>query len=308
MVYSCVNQVKMVSSTDQVLSTTDGAKVKPGEGAAGKDKHLMEDSLHMWLATVGRTPLLTAEQESFLAERATGGCQNSKRRLVESNFRLVVNLAKRYANRGLTLCDLIQEGNIGLMKAVEKFDFRKGYRFSTYATWWIRQAMSRAICDQARMIRIPVHVTEYGARVHKATALLQARLGREPSLEEVADEVQLSPERVAQVLSTVPDALSLESPIGDHEESTLQDVIPDSGHAERSVEQAHTREILMEVMKVLDDREKEVLILRFGFRDGLQLTLEDVARRLSITRERVRQIEQRGLKKLKKTEEYTWQA
>lgn len=292
----------MVSQADQVPGVTDGAAQGPGEGAGAQAKQVVEDSLRLWLNTVGRTPLLTSEQEAYLAERASQGCAGSKRRLVEANYRLVVNLAKRYVNRGMALCDLIQEGNIGLIKAVEKFDYRKGYRFSTYATWWIRQAMSRAIFDQARLIRIPVHVAENSIRVYKIAARLQSELGREPTVEEIAERAGIEASRVNQVLQMLPDALSLEAPIGEHEEATLQDVISDEEGAERSLEKAHARQTVISALQLLDHREQEVLILRYGFRDGLQLTLEEVALKLAMTRERVRQIEQRGLKKLKRLE------
>jgi len=283
------------------LSPKEGKPLQPGEANAGQLKYTtVEDSLRLWLTTVGRTALLTPEQESQIAESARKGCDASRMRLVEANYRLVVNLAKRYAGRGMSLPDLIQEGNIGLIKAVEKFDDRKGYRFSTYATWWIRQAISRAICDQARMIRVPVHVAENAMRVYKASNQLQAELGREPTLEEIAARVQIESDKVEQILQTVPDALSLEAPIGENDDATLQDIISDSGGAQLEVERAHIRETVLEAMKILDEREREVLFLRFGFSDGLQRTLEDVALHMHITRERVRQIEQRGLKKLKR--------
>lgn len=293
----------LVHPKESELSFKEGKSQEPGEANAGQLKYsVVDDSLRLWLTTVGRTPLLTPEQESQIAEAARAGCEKSRQRLVEANYRLVVNLAKRYAGRGMSLPDLIQEGNIGLIKAVEKFDDRKGYRFSTYATWWIRQAISRAICDQARMIRVPVHVAENAMRVYKAANQLQAELGREATLQEIASRVQIEPEKVEQILQTVPDALSLESPIGDNDDSTLQDVISDAGGAQLEVERAHIRESVLEAMKILDEREREVLILRFGFADGLQRTLEDVALHMHITRERVRQIEQRGLKKLKRVD------
>ncbi|QYK54453.1 MAG: sigma-70 family RNA polymerase sigma factor [Fimbriimonadaceae bacterium] len=294
-------KLALVHPKESELSFKEGKSQEPGEANAGQLKYsVVDDSLRLWLTTVGRTPLLTPEQESQIAESARAGCEQSRKRLVEANYRLVVNLAKRYAGRGMSLPDLIQEGNIGLIKAVEKFDDRKGYRFSTYATWWIRQAISRAICDQARMIRVPVHVAENAMRVYKAANQLQAELGREATLQEIASRVQIEPEKVEQILQTVPDALSLESPIGDNDDSTLQDVISDAGGAQLEVERAHIRESVLEAMKILDEREREVLILRFGFADGLQRTLEDVALHMHITRERVRQIEQRGLKKLKR--------
>jgi len=284
-------------------SSSDGIEIGLGEhGAESAVRGRVDDSLRLWLATVGRTPLLTAEQEYALARQMTAGCRVSRDRLVEANYRLVVNLAKKFSGRGMSLDDLIQEGNIGLIKAVEKFDGTKGFRFSTYATWWIRQAISRAISDQARLIRVPVHVVEGSMRVRRIAARLQYELGREPSLEEISRQADVAVDRVAEMLNLVPDALSLESPLAGSEDATLQDVIPDGEQSSMAVEETHMRESVIEAMLILDDREREVLSLRFGLRDGLQLTLEEVAAKLMITRERVRQIEQRGLKKLKRSD------
>lgn len=269
-----------------------------GTGDAG-DRGQVDDSLKLWLATVGRTPLLTAEQEAVLAQAIGEGCQESRRKLVEANYRLVVNIAKKYSGRGMSLDDLIQEGNIGLIRAVEKFDPNKGFRFSTYATWWIRQAISRAISDQSRLIRVPVHVVEGSMRVRRIAARLSLELGRDPSADEVARAADIEVSKVAEMMKMVPDAMSLESPLAGTDDSTLQDVIPDDDHGGVAMERAHMRQTVREVMEILDDREREVLNLRYGLRDGLQLTLEEVAKQLRITRERVRQIEQRGLKKLK---------
>ncbi|MFM9872756.1 MAG: RNA polymerase sigma factor RpoD/SigA [Fimbriimonadaceae bacterium] len=284
-------------------SSSDGIEVGlGGHGAESAVRGRVDDSLRLWLTTVGRTPLLTAEQEFELARKMAQGCRVSRDKLVEANYRLVVNLAKKFTGRGMSLDDLIQEGNIGLIKAVEKFDGTKGFRFSTYATWWIRQAISRAISDQARLIRVPVHVVEGSLRVRRLVARLQFELGREPSLEEIARRAELDVDRVVEMLNLVPDALSLESPLSGSEDATLQDVIPDCEQSTMAVEETHMRESVIEAMLILDDREREVLSLRFGLRDGLQLTLEEVAAKLRITRERVRQIEQRGLKKLKRSD------
>jgi RNA polymerase primary sigma factor len=284
-------------------SSSEGIEVGLGEqGAESAVRGRVDDSLRLWLATVGRTPLLTSEQEFELARKMAEGCRVSRDKLVEANYRLVVNLAKKFAGRGMSLDDLIQEGNIGLIKAVEKFDGTKGFRFSTYATWWIRQAISRAISDQARLIRVPVHVVEGSLKVRRIVARLQFELGREPTLEEIASRADVAVDRVLEMLNLVPDALSLESPLAGSEDSTLQDIIPDGEQSSMAVEETHMRESVFEAMLVLDDREREVLSLRFGLRDGLQLTLEEVAVKLRITRERVRQIEQRGLKKLKRSD------
>ncbi len=284
-------------------SSSDG--IEFGLGGHGTDTAVrgrIDDSLRLWLTTVGRTPLLTAEQEYALARQMTAGCRVSRDKLVEANYRLVVNLAKKFTGRGMSLDDLIQEGNIGLIKAVEKFDGTKGFRFSTYATWWIRQAISRAISDQARLIRVPVHVVEGSLRVRRIVARLQFELGREPTIEEISRKAELPVDRVSEMMNLVPDALSLESPLSGSDDATLQDVIPDGEHSSSVVEETHMRQSVVEAMQILDDREREVLSLRFGLRDGLQLTLEEVAVRLFITRERVRQIEQRGLKKLKRSD------
>ena len=290
-------------SLTELSTSSEGVELRPGAaGAEQANRGRVDDSLRLWLTTVGRTQLLTSEQEYELARKMANGCTESRLRLVEANYRLVVNLAKKFTGRGMSLDDLIQEGNIGLIKAVEKFDGTKGFRFSTYATWWIRQAISRAISDQARMIRVPVHVVENTMRLRRIVAKLQFELGREPTLEEIATKAEIDVDKVDEILHLVQDALSLESPLAGSEDATLQDVIPDEERGNAAVEQTHMRQSVFEAMAILDDREREVLSLRFGLRDGLQLTLEEVAVQLRITRERVRQIEQRGLKKLKRSD------
>lgn len=288
---------------DRTDTNTLSNGIAVGQGAVGvvSDRGHVEDSLKLWLNTVGRTPLLTAEQEFMLAEAMAAGCEASKKKLVESNFRLVVNIAKKFSGRGMSLEDLIQEGNIGLIRAVEKFDQTKGFRFSTYATWWIRQAVSRAISDQGRMIRVPVHVVENSMRVRRVAAQLLLEFGREPTADEIATVAEVDVSRVEEMLAMLPDAMSLESPLAGSEDATLQDVIPDDDHSGIEMERTHLRETVKSCMEILEDREREVLSLRYGLKDGLQMTLEDVARQMKITRERVRQIEQRGLKKLKQS-------
>lgn len=264
----------------------------------------LDDPLKLWLNEVGKTQLLTVEQEFDLAESAAMGCREAKIRLVKANLRLVVSVAKKFMGRGLTLSDMIQEGNLGLMKAVDKFDYRKGYRFSTYATWWIRQSITRAIADQARTIRVPVHVMETMGRVTRAFRTLTHDLGREPSVEEVAKYTELPSDRVEQVLTTIPDALSLDTPMGESEDSQLGETVSDgTGEGQDDwVERTHLREGLFSALKQLEPREKDVLILRYGLFDGEPHTLEEVARHFDVTRERIRQIEKKSLKKLKRPE------
>lgn len=264
----------------------------------------LEDPLKLWLNEVGKTPLLTAEQELQLAEGAAAGSNECKRRLVQANLRLVVSVAKKFVGRGLSLPDMIQEGNLGLIRAVEKFDYRKGYRFSTYATWWIKQAISRAIADQSRTIRVPVHVAETMGRVGRVYGCLTQSLGRDPTLEEVATAAELPVERVRQVLATIPDALSLDAPMGDSEDSHLSETIRDSSGEDQEawIEQAHLQEGLSTAMSSLEPRERDVLVMRYGLFGGQAHTLEEVATHFQVTRERIRQIEQKGLKKLKRPE------
>lgn len=266
-----------------------------GESCSG------EDSTQMWLQTVGRTRLLTKDEEIQIALRAKQGCQASKRRMVEANLRLVVSIAKRYVGRGLSLQDLIQEGNLGLMHAVEKFDTNKGCRFSTYATWWIRQAIHRSIADSSRTIRLPIHLVETCGRIAKAVANLQQELGRQPTLPEISEATGHGPERIAEILRAIAEPVSLELRVGEHEELPLADLIEDPGGT--SPEGAAARSILRhkirDLLESLSEREKDVLEMRFGLRDGGTRTLEEVANHFSVTRERIRQIELKGLRKLK---------
>ncbi|MBN9500983.1 MAG: hypothetical protein BGO01_05730 [Armatimonadetes bacterium 55-13] len=265
------------------------------------DLHSVDDSVKMWLRKIGRIPLLTAEQELVLARAAQGGCVDCKQVLIESNLRLVVSIAKKFLGRGLSMQDLIQEGNMGLIRAVEKFDADRGFRFSTYATWWIRQAISRAISDQGRTIRVPVHTLEAVNRLMRVANQLQQRFGREPTPQELADELGISEDKVHDFFRAITEPLSLETPIGESEDSTLAEFIVD-GVAETPAEAA-LRSVLRrridEVLDALTDREREVILMRFGLLDGQPHTLEEVARSFQVTRERIRQIEQKSLKKLK---------
>ena len=258
------------------------------------------DPVRMYLKEIGRISLLTAEEEVKWAKRSEKGDLKAKEVLISSNLRLVVSIAKKYVGRGLTLLDLIEEGNIGLMRAVEKFDWRKGYKFSTYATWWIRQAITRAIADQARTIRIPVHMVETINRFVRTSRRLMQILGREPTPEEVAKEMEIDPEKVREIIKVSQEPTSLEAPVGEEKDSTLGDFIPDDeirpeDQASAELLKAH----LSEVLDTLNDREKKVLRLRFGLEDGRQRTLEEVGREFGVTRERIRQIEAKALRKLR---------
>jgi len=261
----------------------------------------VDDSVKMWLRKIGRIPLLTAEQELALARAAQTGCIDCKQVLIESNLRLVVSIAKKFLGRGLSMQDLIQEGNMGLIRAVEKFDANRGFRFSTYATWWIRQAISRAISDQGRTIRVPVHTLEAVNRLMRTANQLQQRLGREPTAHELADELGITEDKVHDFFRAITEPLSLETPIGESEDSTLAEFIVD-GHGETPADAA-LRSVLRhridEVLDALTERERDVILMRFGLLDGQPHTLEEVARSFQVTRERIRQIEQKSLKKLK---------
>ena len=260
-----------------------------------------EDPVRMYLKEIGRIPLLSSEEEIELAKRMEMGDEEAKKKLSEANLRLTVSIAKRYSGRGMQFLDLIQEGNLGLIKAVEKFDYRKGYKFSTYATWWIRQSITRAIADQARTIRIPVHMVETMNRVNRTSRRLLQEYGREPTPEEIAVTMNLPVERILEVSKISQEPVSLETQIGEEEDSHLGDFIQDEHVPVPSEEAAHTllREQLEEVMDTLSDREQKVLALRFGLEDGKPHTLEEVGKDFQVTRERIRQIEAKALRKLR---------
>ena len=261
----------------------------------------IEDPVRMYLKEIGKVSLLTADEEIELAQRMKKGDENAKKRLAEANLRLVVSIAKRYVGRGMLFLDLIQEGNLGLIKAVEKFDYRKGYKFSTYATWWIRQAITRAIADQARTIRIPVHMVETINKLIRVSRQLLQELGREPSPEEIAEEMDMSVDRVREILKISQEPVSLETPIGEEEDSHLGDFIQDDNVPVPADAAAFTllKEQLIEVLGTLTEREQKVLRLRFGLDDGRARTLEEVGKEFNVTRERIRQIEAKALRKLR---------
>jgi len=273
--------------TDVDLSVPDGVAI--------------DDPVRMYLKEIGRIALLTADEEIKLAKRIEAGDEEARRRLAEANLRLVVSIAKRYVGRGMLFLDLIQEGNLGLIKAVEKFDYRKGFKFSTYATWWIRQAITRAIADQARTIRIPVHMVETINKLVRINRQLLQELGRDPTPEEIAEEMDIPPERVREIMKIAQEPVSLETPIGEEEDSHLGDFIEDED-ALAPAEAASfilLREQLEEVLETLTPRERDVLRLRFGLVDGRGRTLEEVGRKFNVTRERIRQIEAKALRKLR---------
>ena len=261
----------------------------------------IEDPVRMYLKEIGKVPLLNADEEIELAKRMELGDESAKKRLAEANLRLVVSIAKRYVGRGMLFLDLIQEGNLGLIKAVEKFDYRKGYKFSTYATWWIRQAITRAIADQARTIRIPVHMVETINKLIRVSRQLLQELGREPSPQEIAVEMEMPVERVREILKISQEPVSLETPIGEEEDSHLGDFIQDDNVPVPAEAAAFTllKEQLDEVLGTLTDREQKVLKLRFGLDDGRARTLEEVGKEFNVTRERIRQIEAKALRKLR---------
>ncbi len=260
----------------------------------------IEDPVRMYLKEIGKVPLLSAEEEIELAKRMAEGDEDAKKRLAEANLRLVVSIAKRYVGRGMLFLDLIQEGNLGLIKAVEKFDYQKGFKFSTYATWWIRQAITRAIADQARTIRIPVHMVETINKLIRVSRQLLQELGREPSPEEIAEELDMPVERVREILKISQEPVSLETPIGEEEDSHLGDFIQDDNVPVPAEAAAATllKEQLDEVLGTLTEREQKVLRLRFGMNDGRARTLEEVGKEFDVTRERIRQIEAKALSKI----------
>ena len=261
----------------------------------------IDDPVRMYLKEIGKVPLLSGDEEIELAKKMELGNEEAKKRLVEANLRLVVSIAKRYVGRGMLFLDLIQEGNLGLIKAVEKFDFRKGFKFSTYATWWIRQAITRAIADQARTIRIPVHMVETINKLIRVSRQLLQELGREPKPDEIAKEMDLSEEKVREILKIAQEPVSLETPIGEEEDSHLGDFIPDDDAPAPAEAAAFSllKEQLIEVLDTLTPREQKVLRLRFGLDDGRARTLEEVGKKFDVTRERIRQIEAKALRKLR---------
>ncbi len=316
-----VDKTKEVHLTDEVPAVEEEDAVPDvdvhGEEIAAMEGLPIDDSVRMWLREIGKTPLLTMAEEIELAKTiAENGksfeAQLAKEKLIQANLRLVVSIAKRYSGRGMSFPDLIQEGNIGLIRAVEKFDYKKGYKFSTYATWWIRQAITRAIADQGRTIRIPVHMVETINQLIKTQSHLLQELGREPTLDELAKEMSMPVERVSEIKRIAPEPLSLETPIGEEEDSHLADFIQDqeSVSPDDAASQQLLRERIVEVLSELSNRERDVLRMRFGLDDGYPRTLEEVGRHFQVTRERIRQIEAKAIKKLrhakrrKKLEEY----
>ena len=271
------------------------------ETVAVNDNAAMDDPVKVYLKEIGRVPLLTPEEEIELAIRISEDDQEAKKRLAEANLRLVVSIAKRYVGRGMQFLDLIQEGNLGLIKAVDKFDYTKGFKFSTYATWWIRQAITRAIADQARTIRIPVHMVETINKVKKVQSQLLHQNGHEPTPDEIADELDLPVDKVREIMRVAQEPVSLETPIGEEEDSHLGDFIPDDGAPAPADAASHTmlREQLSDVLSTLTPREEKVLRLRFGLEDGRSRTLEEVGKEFNVTRERIRQIEAKALRKLR---------
>ncbi|MCD8087425.1 MAG: RNA polymerase sigma factor RpoD [Oscillospiraceae bacterium] len=283
---------------DEIEEVTEEELVDPDEVA---ESFSTDDPVRMYLKEIGKIPLLTQEEELALAMRMAEGDEEAKKRMAEANLRLVVSIAKRYVGRGMLFLDLIQEGNLGLLKAVEKFDYTKGYKFSTYATWWIRQAITRAIADQARTIRIPVHMVEAINKVIRVSRQLLQELGHDPTAEEIAEEMNLPTDKVREILKIAQEPVSLETPIGEEEDSHLGDFIEDEGVSEPSEAASFTllKEQLMSVLDTLTPREKKVLELRFGIIDGRTRTLEEVGKEFNVTRERIRQIEAKALRKLR---------
>ena len=286
---------------DALSMDIESTKVPDEESPADAKAMAIDDPVKVYLKEIGRVPLLTSEEEIELAIRISENDQEAKKRLSEANLRLVVSIAKRYVGRGMQFLDLIQEGNLGLIKAVDKFDYTKGFKFSTYATWWIRQAITRAIADQARTIRIPVHMVETINKVKKTNSQLLHENGRDPTAEEIAEKLDMPVEKVREILRVAQEPVSLETPIGEEEDSHLGDFIPDDD-AQAPVDAASMalmREQLAEVLKTLTPREARVLSLRYGLEDGNPKTLEEVGKEFNVTRERIRQIEAKALRKLR---------
>ena len=287
---------------NEELSTIEEVTDEEMANASNVEENIAtDDPVRMYLKEIGKVPLLTPEEEQDLARRMSEGDDLARQKLTEANLRLVVSIAKRYVGRGMLFLDLIQEGNLGLMKAVEKFDYTKGYKFSTYATWWIRQSITRAIADQARTIRIPVHMVETINKVVRASRQLLQELGHDPSAEEIAEALGMPADKVRDILKIAQEPVSLETPIGEEEDSHLGDFISDEGASEPSeaASQSLLNEALLEVMDTLTEREQRVLKLRFGLEDGRTRTLEEVGKEFNVTRERIRQIEAKALRKLR---------
>ena len=289
------------SVADDVLNDNDLNMSDDLEMTLSTEGIAIDDPVKIYLKEIGRVPLLSPDEETELAKRMAEGDSYAKKRLSEANLRLVVSIAKKYVGRGMQFLDLIQEGNLGLLKAVEKFDYTKGFKFSTYATWWIRQAITRAIADQARTIRIPVHMVETITKVKKVSSQLLHETGHDPAAEEIADKLEMPAERVREIMRIAQDPVSLETPIGEEEDSHLGDFIPDDD-APAPADAASLmllKEQLNEVLSTLTDREAKVLRLRFGLEDGRSRTLEEVGKEFDVTRERIRQIEAKALRKLR---------
>ena len=303
-VNACFDDEALIGSAEDELENDLDSFDRPEnmERTLASEGLMIDDPVKQYLKEIGRVPLLDADREAELARRTSEGDEKAKKELVEANLRLVVSIAKRYVGKGLFFLDLIQEGNLGLMKAVSKFDYTKGYKFSTYATWWIRQAITRAIADQARTIRIPVHMVETIHKVTKTSRELLQEKGREVSAEEIARELDgMNPERVREIMKIAQDPISLETPVGEEEDSHIGDFIEDqeSPAPAEAASYELLREQLNEVLRTLTPREEQVLRLRFGLEDGRQRTLEEVGQQFNITRERIRQIEAKALRKLR---------
>ena len=290
-----------VAEEETELPLLDEEQIGKLEHELSAEGVALDDPVKTYLKEIGRVPLLSAEEEAALARAAQAGDEDARRRLSEANLRLVVSVAKRYAGRGLPFLDLIQEGNLGLMKAAEKFEPDRGFKFSTYATWWIRQSITRAIADQARTIRIPVHMVETINKVIRVSRQLLQELGHDPSPEEISEEMNMPVDKVREILKIAQEPVSLETPIGEEEDSHLGDFIPDEGASEPSEAASYTllKEQLVDVLSTLTPREEKVLKLRFGIEDGRTRTLEEVGKEFNVTRERIRQIEAKALRKLR---------